>query len=104
MTMRRINFEELPWESPAPGIRHKVAVRGGRRLRLVEYSMEMPPHWCERGHLGLILDGRFEIRFDDETVVFAKGDGVFIPSGAGDRHNARVLTETVTALFVEENE
>src|SRR5690606_41406737 len=67
----------------------------GQRLRLVEYSAAMPPHWCRRGHLGTILSGRFEIEFASGTEVFVEGDGVDIPSGESHRHRARALTETV---------
>jgi len=50
----------------------------------------------------MILDGRFEIRYDDVTEVYEPGDGVLIPSGEEHRHMAVALTDTVRALFVEE--
>lgn len=98
----QIDFDALEWESPIPGVRHKIAARGPTILRLVEYSREMAPHWCQKGHVGYILEGRFEIEFADGTRVFEPGDGVFIPSGEKHKHKARVLTEVVTAVFVEE--
>jgi mannose-6-phosphate isomerase-like protein (cupin superfamily) len=102
MTARRIAFAELEWAKPLPGVRHKVQNIGEKVLRLVEYSSAMEPHWCERGHLGYILEGRFEIEFAKETLVFEAGDGVAIPSGAESRHRARVLTNIVRAVFVED--
>ncbi len=98
----RVDFESAPWDSPMPGVRHKVVEHGGRRLRLVEYTDEMEPHWCEKGHVGFILQGQFEIGFGDGTSVFGPGDGVFIPSGKEHRHMARVLSGPVRALFVED--
>jgi len=98
----RIDFESAPWDSLMAGVRHKVADHGGRRLRLVEYTEEMEPHWCERGHVGLVLRGQFEIGFSDEALVFGPGDGVFIPSGAAHKHMGRVLSGPVRALFVED--
>jgi quercetin dioxygenase-like cupin family protein len=80
-----------------------VHKRDGQCLRLVEYSAAMPPHWCTRGHVGTILSGRFEIEFAGGTEVFVEGDGVDIPPGESHRHRARALTETVLALFVEED-
>jgi quercetin dioxygenase-like cupin family protein len=68
----------------------------------VEYSKELEPHWCARGHVGMILEGRFEIRFSDSVEVVEAGDGVLIPPGEDHRHMAIVLTERVRALFVEE--
>ena len=70
-------------------------------MRLVEYTGEMEPHWCDRGHVGMILKGRFEIEFDSGTLVFEEGDGVAIPDGAGHRHRARALTDVVRAVFIE---
>jgi mannose-6-phosphate isomerase-like protein (cupin superfamily) len=103
MTMSyRVAFRDLPWEECASGIRHKVHRRGGQLLRLVEYDASMAPHWCERGHVGTILSGRLEIEFTSGTQVFEPGDGVDIPSGHEHRHMARVLSDRVTALFVEE--
>jgi putative intracellular protease/amidase len=97
----RIDFGALPWTVPMEGVRCRIHGQGDRRVRLVEYAAAMPPHWCEKGHWGCILDGEFEIEFERETVVFRAGDGVFIPDGPAHRHRARALTETVTALFVE---
>ena len=102
MDRYRVDFETMPWQEPIPGVRHRFVDRGGRKLRLVEYTREMEPHWCHRGHLGVILAGRFEIRFDGGTEVYEPGDGVFIPSGEEHRHMATALTETVRALFVED--
>lgn len=85
-----------------PGLRHKVFEHGERRLRLVEYTEEMEPHWCENGHVGCVLAGCLEIEFAAETLAFSPGDGVFIPSGREHRHMGRVLSGPVRVLFVEE--
>ncbi len=97
----RVDFDGIDWESPIPGVRQKVVKVGTRQLRLVEYTKEMPPHWCEKGHWGYILDGRFEIEFPDGVKIFEPGDGVLIPNGHEHRHRARVLTELVRVVFVE---
>jgi mannose-6-phosphate isomerase-like protein (cupin superfamily) len=62
----------------------------------------MEPHWCERGHAGLILEGQFQIEFADGTEVFNAGDGIAIPHGSEHRHRATVLSSPVRAVFVEE--
>ena len=98
----KIDFAQIDWETPMAGVRHKYIDQDGQRIRLVEYSKEMPPHWCEKGHYGFILSGRFEIEFDDGTRVFESGEGVFIPPGKEHRHKGRVFEGTVVALFVED--
>jgi len=98
----RIGVASQEWESPIPGVRQKTAVQEPKRVRLVEYSREMAPHWCESGHYGYVLDGTLEITFDSETDVFESGDAVLIPHGSQHRHKARALTETVSVVFVED--
>ena len=102
MTQYKVTFADVDWASPMPGVRHKIVVDGETKLRLVEYYPEMAPHWCEVGHFGQILDGRFEIEFAESTQIFVEGDGVMIPAGAEHRHKARALTDVVRAVFVEQ--
>jgi hypothetical protein len=101
MIPRKIDFNHLQWQVPATGVRHKILVIGDIRFRLVEYSVEMPLHWCERGHRGYLLDGDMQIEYVDETIVYRRGDGIHIPDGAEHRHRATVLTTTATAFFLE---
>jgi hypothetical protein len=98
----RIEFASRPWEEPLPGLRCKTQRLNGRQLRLVVYARNMSPHWCERGHIGFVLDGQLEIRFADQTLVYNSGDGVFIPPGPTRRHMATVLSDTASVVFVEE--
>ncbi|HVP12285.1 MAG TPA: cupin domain-containing protein [Phycisphaerae bacterium] len=102
MDLYRIDFQTLPWQSPMPGLRFKAAARGARQLRLVEYTREMEPHWCEKGHIGFVLDGRLEVRCGSETAVLNAGDGLFLPPGFEHRHMARVLSDVVKVVFVED--
>ena len=101
MPPHKIDFSSLAWQVPIPGVRQRAVQDESFRLRFVEYSPQMEPHWCEKGHFGYILDGRFEIEFPDETTIFEPGDGVFIPDGHEHRHRAKALTEHVTVVFVE---
>ena len=102
MDQHKIDFESMPWETPMDGFRFKAKKHGGRQLRLVEYTKDMEPHWCERGHVGYVLEGQFEIRFEQEVAVFNPGDGIFIPSGSQDKHMGKVLTDMVRVVFVED--
>jgi quercetin dioxygenase-like cupin family protein len=102
MNPYKVDLESIPWETPIRGLRFKARREGGRQLRLVEYTPDMEPHWCEKGHIGYVLDGRFEICFGPETVIFNAGDGVFIPPGSEHRHMGRALSDVVRVVFVEE--
>lgn len=104
MTDYRADFESLAWEHVMDGVRQKTVTDGSRKLRLVEYTKAMPLHWCEKGHCGYILQGRFEIEFADGIRVFERGDGLFIPGGKSHKHKARVLSKVVRAVFVEDTE
>lgn len=97
----QVEFERSPWQTPAPGVREKVAIHARQKLRLVEYDQQLQPHWCEKGHIGMILQGEMEIRFPHSQHRYKAGDGVFIPSGPQHRHQAIVLSDRVRALFVE---
>ena len=96
-----IDFNSLRWESPMPGIRHKFLDQQGWRMRLVEYSREMPLHWCEKGHYGYLLKGEMEIEYLALTVHYRPGDGIFIPEGSAHKHRARILSDTARAFFLE---
>ena len=84
------------------GLRARKRIQDGKQLRLVEYTKDMEPHWCEKGHIGYVLDGQFEIRFEREVIVFNQGDGIFIPSGKEHKHMGRVLSDVVKVIFVED--
>jgi len=102
MISYKVDFDKLTWESPMEGLRFKAYRKDGRQLRLVEYTRDMELHWCDKGHYGYILDGQFEIKYEDETVIYNPGDGVFIPSGEEHKHMGRVLSDVVRVIFVEE--
>ncbi len=102
MISYRIDFAAIPWESPIPGMRQKACRIGDRQLRLVEYAKDLPSHWCEKGHIGYVLEGQIEISFTRQVQTYGPGDGVFIPDGPEHRHMGRVLSDTVTLAFVED--
>ncbi len=97
----KVDFEKIAWEEPIAGMRCKIKKYRGRQLRLVEYSKEMEPHWCEKGHIGYVIEGHLEIRFKKESYIYSAGDGIFIPSGEEHRHMGIVRSEKVKVIFVE---
>lgn len=102
MAQYKVDFKSMSWEAPMDGLRFRAVRQDGKQLRLVEYTKDMEPHWCEKGHIGYLLDGEFEIRFDDGVDIFKPGDGIFIPPGRKHRHMGKALTDVVRAVFVEE--
>jgi uncharacterized cupin superfamily protein len=52
-----IDFQNMTWESSAPGVRHKVYTKG---------------------HIGYVLEGNISIDFDGRVLTFREGDGFFI--------------------------
>lgn len=101
MAEYKVDFGAIPWESLMAGVRQKVHRIDNRQLRLVEYSKKMPPHWCEKGHIGYVLEGQIRIKFEYQVQTYSCGDGIYIPDGREHRHSAQVLTDTVTVIFVE---
>jgi hypothetical protein len=57
MTQYKATFDELPWQLPMAGFRHKIIQATPMQIRLVEYSKDMEPHWCEKGHMGYVVNG-----------------------------------------------
>ena len=98
----KVDFQSIAWETPMSGLRHKVFQEGERRLRLVEYAKDMKPHWCEKGHVGYVLEGTLEIEFESGVLVFDAGDGIFIRPGKDHKHAARVISDRVRVVFVED--
>jgi hypothetical protein len=99
----KVDFESIPWESPAPGLRFKAYKRDGRSLRLAEFTREfVEPDWCIKGHAGYVLAGEIEVDFRGKKVVLRAGDGLFIPPGSKHGHKARAITDSVTLVLVDE--
>jgi len=101
MIQHKVDFNQLKWESPLPGVRHKFLAQNHVKLRLVEYTPDMPLHWCQKGHYGYLLEGKMEVEYTFEKIIYQAGDGIFIPDGEQYQHRARVLTSKVLVFFME---
>jgi quercetin dioxygenase-like cupin family protein len=94
-------FDKIPWQVPMAGVRHKYFDQNGIRLRLVEYSNDMPAHWCEKGHLGYLIEGTMEIEFENYKETYLAGDGIFLPDGSEHKHKGKVTSDKAIVFFVE---
>jgi quercetin dioxygenase-like cupin family protein len=99
----KVVFDALEWESPMLGARCKVFRSGTRQIRLVEFTNEfVEPDWCEKGHVGFVIQGELEIDFHGNPVRYPEGSGIFIPPGSGSGHKARSISPAVLLFLVEE--
>ena len=98
-----VDFKNMSWESVYSGQREKSYIEGNQRIRLVEISDGYTEEdWCEKEHLGYVLEGRISIIFNGKAITFKKGDGIFIPKGAENRHKGRIAKgEKVLMIFTE---
>ena len=103
MTCFKVDFEALEWQTSLPGARFKVYREGARQIRLLEFTSEfVEPQWCEKGHVGLVLEGALELDFHGRVVRYSAGSGLFIPGGSSSAHKARALTPIVRLVLVED--
>ena len=99
----RIDFDGEAWQATAPGARHKMVERAGKRIRLVEFGTEfVEPDWCLKGHVGYVLGGELELEFESRAERFRPGDGFVIRPGGADKHKARAVGSTARLILVED--
>ena len=99
----KVNFNELPWEDPAPGMRVKTYNNGGKHIRLVEISNDfVDKEWCTKAHSGYILDGELEFNFNGNLLKYSAGDGLLIPSGEESKHKATAITARASIILIED--
>ena len=95
MDRHRILFDSLEWQNGIYGARSKVFFGGAKQLRLLEFTSEfIEPEWCEKGHMGLVVQGELEIDFQGHLVRYPQGSGIFIPAGS--------ITPKVLLFLVED--
>jgi len=103
MEQYRVLFDSLDWQNGIHGARFKAFLSGTKQLRLLELTSEfVEPDWCEKGHVGFVIQGELEIDFHGHMVRYPEGSGIFIPSGSANGHRARSTTPIVLLFLVEE--
>jgi quercetin dioxygenase-like cupin family protein len=75
---------------PSPGLRFKACQRGGKKLRLAEFTDKLhEADWCGKEHIGYVLEGSLSVDFSGGVPEeFRTGDGIFIPEGTA--HKAHI--------------
>ena len=99
-----IEFDALPWQHPAEGVRFKAFRHGTQQLRLVEFSPGFTEdEWCTNGHAVHVLEGTLTFLLKrGDTVVFREGDVAFLRAGEEDAHRASVGAERPARLLLFE--
>jgi hypothetical protein len=98
MKLEGIPFQTIDWAAVAPTTHPgapgtalwRTLEVGNVRARIVEYSPGyIADHWCERGHVVLVLDGELttELR-DGRSVTLAPGQSYVVADGDG-AHRSR---------------
>lgn len=103
MEQYRILFDELEWQDGIRGARFKVFRSGNKQIRLLEFTSEfIEPDWCEKGHVGFVVQGELEIDFRGTVLRYPQGAVLNIPSGAKSGHKARSIAKVTQLFLVEE--
>jgi hypothetical protein len=107
MKLEHIPFQLIDWASISPtvhaGERGEAIWRtlevGNVRVRKVTYSPGyVADHWCERGHVLLVLDGVLETELNDgRKVTLRAGDTYVVADGDGAH---RSISPDGAALFI----
>ena len=92
MEMKNIPFGLTEWDDVPETVhlgetgvaRWRTREFGGIRVRVVQYSAGYrADHWCEKGHILLVLDGVLETELGDgRTVTLRAGTSYQVADGA----------------------
>lgn len=107
MVISDVSFGTTDW-STVPVTRHpgetglalwRTLEIGNIRVRMVEYSAGYrADHWCNRGHVLLVLEGELTTELDDgRTFVLTAGTSYQVADGANPHRSS---TATGAKLFI----
>ncbi len=99
MKLEGIPFQVVDWANAAKSEHAgetgrafwRTVEKGNVRVRFVEYSAGYrADHWCERGHVLLVLEGELvtELR-DGQSFVLRAGDCDLVADGPAGAHRSR---------------
>ncbi len=107
MKLDGIPFEVVDWLSETPTVHPgatglatwRTRQLGGIRVRMVEYSPGyLADHWCEKGHILLVLEGELVTELaDGRRVTLGPGMSYQVADGASSH---RSTTATGARLFI----
>jgi quercetin dioxygenase-like cupin family protein len=107
MRLHAIPFEAVDWSTiPAsehPGITGSAYWRtrqfGEVRVRMVEYTPGyIADHWCEKGHIVLVLEGEIHTELEDGRIVVLTAGMSYQVADGEEAHRSR--TANGARLFI----
>ena len=105
MTDYRIHFKDIAWEKPTKGVEQKIVSNGTVIMRLLRFNDDfVEEHWCTKGHVGYVLDGKMTIDFNGKLETYKKGDGLWIEAGEANKHKASIAKGTFVEMILFEVE
>jgi hypothetical protein len=109
MDLRNIPFRTIDWntipQEMHPGVTGealwRVVAHGNVRVRIVEYSPGyLADHWCEKGHVVLVLEGEFTSELKDGRSFRLTRGMSYVVADNMDPHRSSTL-EGVKLLIVD---
>jgi len=100
----KIDFSQIPWESPAAGVRVKKFLSGNTQVRLVEFSEGfIEPEYCRKGHIGYVAEGVMKLDVNGKMLDFKAGDAFILPANDDASQHKVVMGkgERVVLVLVE---
>ena len=99
-----VDLEGLPWTELARGARAKICVRGGQRVRLVEFVDGFEEsNWCTAAHAGQVLEGACTLLTRTSEQRLEAGDVISIQPGEECAHKAVLGPGDRVLLLLFEN-
>jgi quercetin dioxygenase-like cupin family protein len=108
MNIEGVGFSVVDW-SKVPPVEHsgetgtsfwRTVEEGNVRVRKVEYSAGFrSDHWCSRGHILLVLDGKLFVELKDGRT-FTLGTGLSFRASDDAANPHLVYTKDKTSVFI----
>ena len=108
MKIPKLPFTLIEWAEVAPTVIpgesgdavSRAFEIGDLRLRMVEYSPSyLADHWCDRGHVLLVLEGELVAELSDGRNFLLRPGASFQVSDFGDKAH-RIRTESAAKAFI----
>lgn len=97
------SLSQIPWESTGIGSWQKEVKLGSKKLRVLRLDAKFKEEsWCEKGHLGVVIEGELTLELEDSLVAYSKGDCVTIPEGPNHKHKAKIAVDGFVEIILFE--
>ncbi len=103
MKNHQIIFKDIAWNETSIGAKQKTYQTGNTKIRLIQFTDQFEEkEWCQKGHIGYVLNGEMTIAFEHHEEHFVSGDGFEILAGNADKHKVIIAPHKWAELIVFE--